>query len=344
MEIIDLRSDTVTLPTDKMREAMSWAIVGDDVMEEDPTVKQLELIAAEKMGKDAALFVPSGTMANLASVLTHCRPRDEFILGDRSHIFLNEAAGITAFGGIQPHILPNQPDGTLRIEDIRNAIRGDNVHWPKTRLICLENTHNRCHGAPLTVEYTRQVIDMARQYDLKTHLDGARIFNAAIALNTDVKKLARDFDSVSFCLSKGLSAPIGSLICGKEEFIKEARRVRKALGGGMRQVGIIAAAGIVAIDSMIERLREDHDNARYLAEGIAKIKKIKLEIELIKTNIIYFELIDAGIDTQMFLSALNDQGVKIGQTGKSNFRMVTHNGIDRVQIDRVISIFKKILQ
>src|SRR4030042_3653485 len=313
-------------------------------MEEDPTVKQLESIAAEKIGKEAALFVPSGTMANPASVLTHCHPREEFILGDKSHFFLNEAGGIAAFGGVQPHVLANQPDGTIKLDDIKDAIRGDNVHWPRTRLICLENTHNRCYGAPLSVEYTRQVIELAHDCRLNTHLDGARSFNAAISWNTDVKKLADGFDSVSFCLSKGLSAPIGSLICGKEEFIKEARRVRKALGGGMRQVGIIAAAGIVAMDNMIERLSEDHANARYLAEGIAEFKKISIELERVKTNIIYFNLVDAKIDTQLFLDAFDDQGVKIGKTGPHSFRMVTHYGINREHIEQVAKVFNAILK
>ncbi len=343
MEIIDLRSDTVTLPTEEMRQAMSQALVGDDVMEEDPTVKQLESIAAEKLGKASALFVPSGTMANLVSVLTHCRPREECILGGKSHIFLNEAGGIAAFGGVQPHVLPNQADGTLLIEDIRNAIRGDNVHWPKTRLICLENTHNRCYGAPLSAEYTQQVISFARQHDLNIHLDGARVFNAAVALNVDVKKLTSGFDSVSFCLSKGLSAPVGSLICGRADFIKEARRVRKALGGGMRQAGIIAAAGIVALDNMIERLQEDHDNAKCLAQGLAGLTRISLDVDRVRTNIIYFDLVDNSIDANSLLEMLDDQGIKIGKTGARTFRMLTHYGIIRCQIEQVIMAFKNIL-
>lgn len=342
MEIIDLRSDTVTLPTENMRQAMSSAVVGDDVMEEDPTVKQLEGMAAEKIGKEAALFVPSGTMANLTSVLSHCQRREECILGDSSHIFLNEAGGIAAFGGVQPRILANQPDGTIKIDDIKNAIRGDNVHWPITRLICLENTHNRCFGAPLSVDYTRQVVAIARDNDLKIHLDGARIFNAAVALHVDVRKLTEGFDSVSFCLSKGLSAPIGSLICGNESFIKEARRVRKALGGGMRQVGIIAAAGIVAMDNMIERLIEDHDNARCLAEGIAGISKISTDLERVKTNIMYFDLVDEKIDANSLLEDLDAQGIKIGKTGARTFRMVTHYGIGREHVEQVIAVFNNI--
>jgi threonine aldolase len=342
LEIIDLRSDTVTLPTEEMRQAMSGALVGDDVMEEDPTVKQLESMAAEKIGKESALFVPSGTMANLASVLTHCHPREECILGDKSHIFLNEAGGMAAFGGVQPHVLANQPDGTIDLYDIRNAIRGDNVHWPRTRLICLENTHNRCYGAPLGVEYTRQVLAIAEEFNLKTHLDGARIFNAAVALNTNTKNLADGFDSVSFCLSKGLCAPIGSLICGKEDFTDEARRVRKALGGGMRQVGIIAAAGIVAMDNMIERLPEDHENAKYLAQELAGLAEICIDVDRVRTNIIYFDLIDDSIDANSLLEMLDDEGIKIGKTGARTFRMVTHYGIIRSQIEQVIMAFKNI--
>jgi len=251
MEIIDLRSDTVTLPTPAMREAMYRAQLGDDVFGEDPTVNRLEEMAAGKMGKEAALLVPSGTMANLVCALTHCARGEEAILGDRSHMFINEAGGMSALGGIHPHIIPNQPDGTMRLQSIEDAIRGDNLHYPRTRLICLENTHNRCNGSPLTPEYTGSVVALARHRGLSTHLDGARIFNAAIALGVDVKELTRGVDSVIFCLSKGLAAPVGSMVCGSGAFIAEAQRNRKILGGGMHQAGVIAAAGIVALEQMV---------------------------------------------------------------------------------------------
>jgi threonine aldolase len=285
---IDLRSDTVTLPTPAMRKAMLTAELGDDVLGEDPTVNRLEELAARKLGKEAALLVPSGTMANLASVLTRCSRGEEIILGDRSHIFLNEAGGISALGGIHPHTLPNLPNGTLALDRITGAVRGDNVHFPRTGLICLENTHNRCCGSALPLEYHREVRDLADDMGrgagphrgegsgLVVHLDGARIFNAAAALDVDAGRIAATADSVSFCLSKGLCAPVGSLICGTEEFISEARRTRKMLGGGMRQAGVIAAAGIAALEEMVDRLREDHEHAARLRTGLEGIPGISL--------------------------------------------------------------------
>ena len=230
MKIIDLRSDTVTLPTPEMRKAIFEAELGDDVFEEEPTVNRLEAMAAGIMGKEAALYVPSGTMANLVCVLTHCRRGEEVILGDLCHIFLNEAGGMSGLGGLHPRTIPNQPDGTMKLDDIQGAVRGDDVHWPRTRLICLESTHNRCSGAPLKADYLHDVAALAGHNGLEVHLDGARIFNAAKALDVDVKECTRHVDSVSFCLSKGLSAPVGSLACGRKDFIAEARRVRKMPG------------------------------------------------------------------------------------------------------------------
>ena len=265
MKVIDLRSDTVTKPTPEMREAMYRAEVGDDVYGEDPTVNRLEAMAAQRMGKEAALFVASGTMGNLVALLTHCGRGDEVILGDRSHSFLFEQGGMAALGGITPWPVPNQPDGTMRLEDIERAIRGDNVHFPRTRLICLENTHNMCNGAPLTAEYTAQVAELAHARGLRVHVDGARIFNAAAALNVGVQELVQEVDSVTFCLSKGLCAPVGSVLCGSADFVAEARRARKVVGGGMRQAGILAAAGIVALEQIADRMGEDHTRARRLA-------------------------------------------------------------------------------
>ncbi|MEO0136586.1 MAG: low-specificity L-threonine aldolase [candidate division WOR-3 bacterium] len=342
MRIIDLRSDTVTLPTPRMREAIFHAELGDDVFEEDPTVNLLEKRAAELIGKEAALLVTSGTQANLVSILTHCHRGDEVILGDLSHTFLNELGGISALGGIHPRTVPNLDDGTMDLEKIESAIRADNIHYPKTRLICLENTHNRCYGAPLTVEYTNAVCTIAHRYQLKVHLDGARIFNAAVALGVDVKELTKNVDSVSFCLSKGLSAPVGSLICGKKEFIKEARRYRKMLGGGMRQAGIIAAAGIVALEDMIDRLKEDHQNARLLAEGISQIPGLKIDLEKVKTNIIYFDLITDRISSEELLQKMAEKGVKFLSTGPKRFRMVTHYGITEDDVKTTVEILKQL--
>ena len=250
MNTIDLRSDTVTKPTPAMREAMAQAEVGDDVYGEDPTVNRLQAMAAELLGQEAGLFVPSGTMGNLAALLSHCGRGDEFILGDKAHTFLYEAGGAAALGGLHPHTIPNQADGRLRLEDIRAAIRGDDPHLPPTRLVTLENTHNRCGGAVLTAAYTRSVCELAREHGLRVHLDGARIFNAAAALDVDVADLTAPVDSVTFCLSKGLCAPVGSVLCGSKEFIDRALRMRKQLGGGMRQVGVLAAAGIVALEQI----------------------------------------------------------------------------------------------
>ncbi len=344
MEMIDLRSDTVTLPSKAMREAIYKADLGDDVFEEDPTTNRLEQESARRMGKEAALLVPSGTMANLVSVLTQCARGEEAILGDRSHMFLNEAGSMSTVGSIHPYTIPNQPDGTLRLEDIEAAVRGPNVHWPRTRLILLESTHNRCYGAPLTSDYIASVAELARRHGLKLHLDGARIFNAAVALKTDVKEFTQHVDSVSFCLSKGLSAPVGSLICGSKDFVAEARRNRKVLGGGMRQCGIIAASGLVALDQMIERLEEDHRNAHRLAEGIAQMTGLSIELERVRTNIIYFDLTSDWITTEEFLTQLDKRGVRALSTGPSRFRMVTHYGITSGDIDRALIVLEEVMK
>jgi threonine aldolase len=343
MKIIDLRSDTVTLPTQRMREAIYNAELGDDVFGEDPTVNRLEQIAAEIVGKEAGLLVTSGTQGNLVAILTHCARGDEVILGNLSHTFLNEVGAISALGGIHPHTVTNQEDGTMDLKDIESAIRSDNIHYPRTKLICIENTHNRCYGAPLSVEYTNAVCELAHSHDLMVHLDGARIFNAAVALNVDVKELTKNVDSLSFCLSKGLSAPVGSVLCGTKEFIKEARRYRKMLGGGMRQAGIIAAAGIVALEDMIERLEEDHKNAKLLAEGISKIPGLYIDLEKVKTNIIYFDLVSKRISPEELVKRMDLEGIKFLQTGPNRFRMVTHYGITEEDVKITIETLKKII-
>lgn len=337
MKTIDLRSDTVTLPTQAMREAIYNTELGDDVFGEDPITNRLEKIAAERMGKEAAMMVASGTMGNLVSVLTHCSRGEEVILGDLSHTFLYEAGGISAVGGIHPHTIANQYDGTMRLEDIEQAIRGSNVHFPRSRLICLENTHNRCNGSALTPEYTESVAKLAHERDLFVHLDGARIFNAAVALGVDVKELTCHTDSVSFCLSKGLSSPVGSIICGTSQFIAEARRNRKVLGGGMRQSGIIAAAGIEALEHMVDRLVEDHENARRLAEGIAKIPGLSLDLGKIHTNIVYFDIADKQFDAGTLVTQLAARAVKVLQVGPGRLRAVTHYGISTDDIDLVLA-------
>lgn len=337
MKTIDLRSDTVTLPTPAMREAIYRAELGDDVFGEDPTTNRLEKMAAERVGKEAALLVASGTMGNLVCLLTHCGRGEEVILGDQSHSFYYEAGGMSALGGIHPRTVANQPDGTLRLEDIEGAIRGDDVHFPRTRLICLENTHNRCNGSALTPEYTDAVAALAKERGLAVHLDGARVFNAAVALGVDVKELTRNVDSLSFCLSKGLSAPVGSVVCGSKKFIAQARRNRKVLGGGMRQCGIIAAAGIVALEQMVERIAEDHKNARYLAEGIARIEGLSIDLTRTQTNIVYFELATERLAADRLATELGKKGVKLLPVGPRRLRAVTHYGISAEDIDLTLA-------
>ncbi len=345
MKSIDLRSDTVTLPTSEMREAIYQAELGDDVFGEDPTINRFEKMAAERVGKEAALFVASGTMGNLVCSLTHCARGEEVILGDKSHMFLNEAGGMSTLGGIHPHTVANQPDGTIRLEDVEGAVRGSNVHFPRTRLICLENTHNSCNGAALPAEYIESVAALAKSHGLSLHMDGARIFNAAVALEVDVKELTRSVDSVSFCLSKGLSAPVGSVVCGSSEFIAEARRTRKVLGGGMRQAGIIAAAGIVAVEKMVERLKEDHANARRLAEGIDKIEGLSIDLTVVQTNIVYFELVSDRIDVEAFLMRLGEKEIKLLRIGgPRRFRVVTHYGIEAEDIDVTLKALKEVMK
>jgi threonine aldolase len=299
MKVIDLRSDTVTHPTPGMRQAMFEAEVGDDVYGEDPTVNRLESMAASRMGKEAALFVASGTQGNLIAVLTHCNHGDEMIVGDEAHMFWYEVGGAAALGGVTTRILPNDSGGRLNPDDVERAIRDRDIHYPETRLLCLENTHNRCGGMVLTVGYTSQVSDLAHARGLKVHLDGARIFNAAIALGVPAPLLAENADSVSFCLSKGLGAPVGSLLCGGQDFIERARKVRKMLGGGMRQVGIIAAAGIVALETMVDRLAEDHASARRLAEGLLGIKGVRLAQDHVPTNIVMFDLFGGPVGNRV---------------------------------------------
>lgn len=344
MEWIDLRSDTVTHPTQAMRAAMARAEVGDDVYGEDPTVNRLQEMAAALMGKEAALFVASGTMGNLVAILTHCARGDEVILGDKAHTFLYEAGGISALGGVHSHQIPNQPDGTLRLEDIRAAIRPDDPHHPVSRLIALENTHNRCGGVALTVEYTQSVGELAHAHGLLLHLDGARLFNAAVALGVSASELAAPADSVTFCLSKALCAPVGSVLCGTKEFIARARRIRKQLGGGMRQAGILAAAGIVALESMIERLAEDHQHAQMLAQGLSAIPGIVLDMGLPQTNMVFCSLAEGvPMDAAQVAHRLAERGVRVGVVGPRRFRLVTHYWIGEKQVAQALQAFREVL-
>ena len=338
MKAIDLRSDTVTLPSPQMREAIYRAELGDDVYQEDPTVNRLQEMAAERLGKEAALFVASGTMGNLICLLSHCGRGDEAIMGNMAHSYLYEGGGSAALGGIHPRPVPNQPDGTILLEDIEGAVRANNVHYPRSRLVCLENTHNRCGGAVLTPEYTAAVCQLAHAHGLNVHLDGARVFNAATALGVEVEELVREVDSVQFCLSKGLSCPVGSLVCGTEDFIQRAHRNRKIVGGGMRQVGILAAAGIVALETMVDRLAEDHQNARRLAEGIAATPGLTVDLERVQTNLVFFGLVDeADMTPPEFVNGLAQQGVKLNTIGGRRFRAVTHYGISAHDIEESIT-------
>jgi threonine aldolase len=344
MKEIDLRSDTVTLPTPAMREAMYRAELGDDVFGEDPTVNRLQEMGAERMGKQAALFVASGTMANLVALLAHCRRGDEVILGDVSHTFLYEAGGSAVLGGIHPRTIPNLPDGSLDPAAVEGAIRADDVHFPRSHLVCLENTHNRCGGAVLTPPQIKAVADVAHRHGMVVHLDGARIFNAAVALKIDARELTREVDSVAFCLSKGLSAPVGSLLCGTSDFIREARRWRKIVGGGMRQAGVLAAAGIVALEQMVDRLADDHANARRLAEGLAAMPGIAIDPKRVPTNIAIFELMTDKLTPPQLVDELHQVGVKMLAIGGRRLRAVTHYGIEREDIETALAEINKVLK
>jgi threonine aldolase len=340
--VIDLRSDTVTRPTPAMRAAMASAVVGDDVFGDDPTVIRLQEMAAAMTGQENALFVASGTMANLVAILTHCPRGSEAIVGNQSHMFLNEVGGMAALGGVQACTLPNQPDGTLRLDDIEANIRDDDMHHPHTRLVCLENTQNVCGGVPLTVQYVGRVGELAHSRGLKLHIDGARLFNAAVAQGVSAAQLAGPADSVMFCLSKGLSAPIGSLLCGPSDFIAEARRNRKQVGGGMRQVGIVAAAGIVALESMVERLEEDHANARLLADGLRDNPAVELETQPPATNMVYLRLGARARCTPIELARrMGPRGIRLDADNSPRMRLVTHYWVSAADVRQVVSALRE---
>jgi threonine aldolase len=343
MEWIDLRSDTVTKPTEAMWEAMAQAEVGDDVYGEDPTVNNLQSMAAERFGKEAALFIPSGTMGNLVAIMTHCHRGDEAVLGDRSHTYLYEAGGVSALGGIHTFIVPNQSNGKISLEDLESAIRPDDAHFPRTRLLCLENTHNRCGGSVLEKSYIDDVAALANKHHIKLHMDGARIFNAAVALGLPVAELTARIDTLTFCLSKGLCAPVGSVLVGDRAFIAEAHRIRKQLGGGMRQVGILAAAGIIALEEMVDRLAEDHARAKDLAKFLMGIPGIGLDWESPDSNMLFFHIQDGvGYTLSDLIPKFAEHKIRISTTAEGRVRLVMHYWIDDDAIHRIKQAFREI--
>ena len=340
MRTIDLRSDTVTHPSPAMRRAMAEAELGDDGWGDDPTVNRLQERVAGLLGKEAALFVPSGTMANLAAVLAHCQRGEEIVVGDQSHIYLYEYGSVSALGGVAYRQLPNADDGTLDPDMVKDAIRPVSPRFPRTAVVCLENTHNRCSGQPLTREYTETIAGIAHSRGAALHVDGARIFNAAACQGVPASELVKEADSLMFCFSKGLSCPVGSIICGDSEFIARARRVRNSLGGGMRQVGVLAAAGMVALDEMVERLADDHANARRLADGLAGIPGILIDPARIHTNIVIFEVADG--EPVDFMRRLGERGVRASHTHGAKLRMVTHYGIEQQDIDDALNVVESV--
>ncbi|MCH7835409.1 MAG: low-specificity L-threonine aldolase [Chloroflexi bacterium] len=339
MKSIDLRSDTVTLPPPEMRKAIAEAELGDDVFGDDPTVNRLEAISAEVMGKEAALLTTSGTQSNLTALLSHCQSGDEVIVGDEAHILHFEAGGAFALGGLGLRTVHNDERGRLDLDEVRQAVRSRDVHFPPTGLICVENTHNRCGGSVLSEDDLAAVRALADEYGLPVHLDGARLFNAAVALELPASRLAQYADSVSFSLCKGLACPIGSLLCGSRELIHRARRFRKMLGGGMRQAGIIAAAGVYALENMVDRLADDHANARVLAEGLAGIPGVNLIPP--QTNLVYFTA--EGWDLGELVRRLGGQGIICLNEGGA-IRMVTHYGIDRGDVEEAALDVRSLLE
>jgi threonine aldolase len=342
LRVVDLRSDTVTLPTREMLEVIPRSPLGDDVFREDPTVNRLEEMAAKRVGKEAALLVTSGTQGNLTSLMTHTKRGDEVILEAESHMYYYEVGGLSALGGVMARPVKGTM-GVLDPRDVEGAIRPADIHCPPTTLICIENTHNRAGGVAVSPSQIRAVADVARRHGISTHMDGARVFNAAVALGVDVKELTREVDSVMFCLSKGLGAPVGSLVCGTSEFVERARRVRKMLGGGMRKAGVIAAPGIIALEKMVDRLRDDHRNARLLAEGLARIRGISVNMKTVQTNIVVFDISGTGMNTKQLISKLEERGVKAISFGEKLMRMVTHWGIEREDVEYALSVVEKVL-
>ncbi len=340
MTPIDLRSDTVTLPTEEMREAMQGAELGDDVFGEDPTVNRLQERAAERLGKEAGLLVTSGTQGNLVSLLAQTRPGEEVIVEADAHLLNNESGGIARIAGLTPRVLPGRY-GALTGAQIEAALRPTNLHFPPTSVVCLENTHNAAGGTVLRPEQMEEVGGVARDHDLRLHVDGARIFNAAVALQVPPERLAREADSLTFCLSKGLSCPAGSVVVGSRRFIGEARRARKVLGGGMRQAGILAAAGLVALDTMVDRLAEDHARARRLAKRIASLGAVDVDLDSVQTNIVIFDVSPLGVSSAAFQKELASRGLRVTTKGAARVGCVTHSGIGDADIEGALTILEE---
>jgi threonine aldolase len=337
---VELRSDTFTLPTESMRAAMAAAEVGDDVWDEDPTIHRLQERAAEMVGKEASLFVPSGTMGNLCALLSHTQAGEEVILEGDSHIFHSEVAGASVVGGLQLRPLESE-DGRLQPEQVRRAVREPDIHQPRTGLLCLENTHNRKGGTCLSPSQTVALSSIAHEAAFPVHLDGARVFNAAVALGVDARELTAPVDSVMFCLSKGLSAPVGSMLAGSKDFIERARRMRKMLGGGMRQAGVLAAAGLCALNEMVDRLAEDHANARRLAEGLLGVPGVDIDLLRVETNMVFGDC-HPPLTATAFIDRCREVGVLLDQASLYRWRMVTHRGVSEEDVDYAIEAVRRV--
>lgn len=341
MNYIDLRSDTVTQPTKAMRDAMYVAEVGDDVYHDDPTIIKLENLAASMLGKEAALFVPSGTMGNQICIMTHTKRGDEIITNANNHIIVHESGALAVLSQVNTHQIHNDTD-MVYPQDVKNGYRPYDVHAPYTSLVCLENALSNGTVVPLSL--MQETYKTAHDLKLKIHLDGARIFNAAVSLNVDVKAIAACADSVMFCVSKGLCAPVGSLICGDRVFIEQAKRNRKLLGGGMRQAGFLAASGLIALQEMTKRLAEDHRLARYLASELKQIDKIDLDISKVQINMVFFKINDDKFDHSLFYNYLYTNGIKINPIDNGYYRFVTHNDVDQTAIDKTIKLIKSYMK
>jgi threonine aldolase len=338
---VELRSDTFTRPTPAMRRAMAEAEVGDDVWNEDPTVHSLESRAAELTGKDAALFLASGTQGNLVGILSHTERAQEIIAGDESHVFRYEVAGTAVVGGLQMRTVSNGTDGRFSAEAIHDAIRGTDIHEPKTGCLCLENTHNRCGGRIIPLSDVTTLSSIAHEHGISVHLDGARIFNASVALGRPLSDLVAPVDSVTFCLSKGLGAPVGSVLCGSEAYVARARRWRKLLGGGMRQAGVLAAAGLHAIENHVDRLAEDHANARLLANGLAHVRGVAIDPSTVQTNIVFFDVSGLGVEPALFLDRLASDGVRLSGAG-GRVRAVTSYEVTRADVEYALDAIERV--